>query len=495
MPRRSPSFPHGPPRRGAAAFALLAALGGCAAESGFEHRTVALPAAFSSGDAEAAPTVGAWWERFDDPTLDALVERALAGNPDLGQAAARIRQARARERIVVAGSAPSVEAAAQAGYTRISENAIPRIPGAGGEGGDGEPAFGLPGMDFTTFRAGFDASWEADLFGRRRDERAAAAARTEAAIWSARDAEVALAAEVGDAYLRYRLLQQRIALAERRLEMQRALVGFAEARARSGVATTIALRRREQAASDLAAAVADLDAQQSALLNGLAVLLGETPERLAVELEEPSPPPAAGFEVPPGLPSQLLLRRPDLREAERRLAAAVSDIGAARAALFPTIELTGLLQLVSTSLAELLTPGSLQIDGAARIAMPILDGGRRRATLDLRRAEAEEAAEAYRAQTIDALHDVENALVRLEADRRRQTLLAASEAAARDAAASLAVRFRNGLVPEMDAIEARQALVAAEEARLEAGAAAAADLVALYKALGGGWDDRENAND
>lgn len=475
------------------ALLLLALLGGCAVDAGFESQSPQIPSAFSSGGGGVA-AVDDWWRRFEDPILDGLITRAFAGNPDVLQAAARIHQARAQERIVRAGASPLVNASAQAGYTRISEHAIPPLPGSDGRPGE-EPGFGLPGSDFTTFRAGFDASWETDLFGGRRHEQMAAAARTGAALWSARDVQVTLAAEIGDAYLRYRALQQRLGLADRRIESRRELNALFGARLRSGLSTSTELRDGERQLAEAEAAREALAAERDALVHALAVLLGEPPLALTEELGGPGRLPGAGLQVPVGLPSELLLRRPDLRAAESRLAASVADIGAARAALFPSISLTGALHLVSTSLADLLAPGSLQIDAAARLSLPILDGGRRRATVVLRHAEAEESAEAYRGRVIDALRDVEDALSRLEADKRRQTLLAASEAAARDMLATAQVRHRNGLVPRMDAIEAQLALLAAEESRLLAQAAAAGDLVSLYKALGGGWDMEDDTDD
>jgi NodT family efflux transporter outer membrane factor (OMF) lipoprotein len=419
--------------------------------------------------------------------LNSLVARALAANPDLLQATSRIRQVRARQKMTRAAATPSIDGTLQAGYTRISEHAIPSLPGSEGQPGE-EPSFGLPGMDFTTFRAGFDASWEADLFGGQGAERAAAAERLDAALWSARDVQVTLAAEIGDTYLRYRAAQQRFAIAETLHASEREMLSFVEARARNGLEQSTAVRAQERQLAAAAAALESARLEQDLLLHALGVLIGDAPNALAEELAAPQPMPTAGLNIPVGLPSDLLLRRPDLRAAERQLAAATSDIGAARADLFPKITLTGALQLVSTSLATLLSPASLQANSAAGLSIPLLDGGRRRANLDLRRAQAEEAGQAYRGQVLVALRDVEDALTRLDANRQRQEFLAASERAAADAADTLDVRYRNGLVPFTEVIEARQKLLDAQNVSLDARAATAADVISLYKALGGGWD-------
>ena len=472
---------------------LAACLSACATAPQFEPRVPVLPATFSTGEAETAEATGAWWLRFEDPAMQELIARALSDSPGMAQAGARIRQARARERSVRAASAPSIEGAVQAGYTRISENAVPPIPGSD-DGSGNETGFGLPGMDFSTFRTGFDASWETDLFGGRDHEERAAAARTSSALWSARDTEVSLAAEVGDTYLRYRANQLRMGLVNRRMDTQRALVGLTAARVRSGLATRVALREQEKRLVEIDAARESLAAERALLLHALGVLVGEAPTSLAGLLADPVPIPAAAPTIPVGLPSQLLLRRPDLRAAELHLAASVSDIGAARAALFPRIGLTGAFHLVSTSLADLLLPGSLQVNAATRLSLPIFDGGRRRATVELRNAEAEEAAATYQGRILDALRDVEDALSRLEADRNRKSLLITAEAAARDTLAVAEARHRNGIVPRMEVLAAEQAVIAAEEARIQAEAETASDVVALYKALGGGWSFEENDN-
>jgi outer membrane protein TolC len=185
----------------------------------------------------------------------------------------------------------------------------------------------------------------------------------------------------------------------------------------------------------------------------------------------------------------LLRRRPDIRAAERRLAAATADIGVATADLYPKLSLTGALQLVSRSLATLLESDSLFANGAGRLSLPLIGGGKRQ-TVALRRTQANKALIAYEAVIIGALRDVEDALTRLQADRRKVAELGASVAAAEDAADTAQVRQRHGLVPMTGVPEARQSWLADRDALAQAEAAAAQDEVALYKALGGGWDER-----
>jgi NodT family efflux transporter outer membrane factor (OMF) lipoprotein len=477
-------------RTGAVAALLL--LGGCTAGPDYHAPAVAVPPAYGGAPSATASgaDLGQWWTAFGDPVLNALIERAQSGNLDLRQAAARVEEARAQERVVRSRGGPSLNAGGQAGYTRLSENALPAGLAnlGGGQSGGGSP-IGLPGEDFATFQAGFDASWEIDLFGGQRRANEAAAARAQAAEWSQRDAEVMLAAEVARTYLQFRTLKRRIDLADETLAAKRDALGFVGARTRHGLATTAEERRQQQDVERFAAQREDLLAQADADIHALGTLLGLAPTALDVELSgAPAGAPPA-LAVPAGLPSDLLRRRPDIRAAERRLAAATADIGVATADLYPKLSLTGALQLVSRSLASILESDSLFANGAARLSAPLL-GGTGRATVALRRTQANEALIAYEATIVTALRDVEDALSRLDADRRKVAALRASAAAAQDAADTAQVRQRHGLVPMTGVLEARQSWLADRDALAQAEAAAAQDEVALYKALGGGWDER-----
>lgn len=478
------------------AASLLLLLGGCVAGPDYRAPDARAPAAFGEpADAGPAADLAAWWTGFDDPTLSELVARARAANPEIRVAAARIRQARAQARIAGAARLPSLNASAQAAHTELSENAVPgELLGLGTPGQSPASALGIPGMAFETYQVGFDAAWELDLFGGQRRAVEAATARTLEAVWSARDAEVLAAAEVANTYLQYRALQRRIAIAEANLATQRDLLDFIRTRTRHGLVTSLDARRQEREVEQLAAVREDLIAQRDGRLHALGVLLGEPPMALATRLAAPAPAAAPPPEVPPGLPSELLLRRPDLRAAERRLAAAVADQGVATADLYPRISLTGAAQLISLSLASLLETDSLQLNAAGRASLPVFDAGRRRATVSLREAQAQEALITYDAQVLTALKEVEDALSRLDADRRRLAQLRAAAQAARDAADTTTVRYRHGLVPFLEVLEVRQSWLTAQDAVAQAEAAAAQDAVALYKALGGGWDERRVAS-
>ena len=470
------------------ALCLCLLLAGCTTVGpNYQQPAAPVPDRYLEADAARQGDLTTWWRGFGDPQLTLLVEQALRQNLDVELAAARIREARAGERVAGADGSPQVAAEASVTRQRISENAIPVPPGSGEGGGAG---FALPGTEFTTWRAGFDASWELDLFGRNRREREAAAARTGAAIWSRRDVEVTVAAEVAGAYLRLLTLRGQIANAEAELARQQRFEQLVRAQARGGLVTGQELEQRRSERSSAAAAIPGLKAQAKAEIHALGVLTGSTPDALANQLAAPAaalapllPP------VPPGLPSDLLRRRPDIRAAERELAAATADIGVATADLYPRISLTAAPALVSTALGSLLEWGSRGFSAGAALDWPIFDGGRRRANIEVRNALQEQAMIAYRKAVLTALQDVEDALGNVDGSRRKLAELEQARTNAARAEDIAQTRYRGGLVTLADVLQARQRRLSLEEQMIETRGAAARDTVALVKALGGGWQE------
>jgi NodT family efflux transporter outer membrane factor (OMF) lipoprotein len=455
----------------------------------YRQPETAVPAQYLEPNIPGEADLATWWKGFGDPQLSNLIERALAQNLDIELAAARIREARALERAAGANSSPQLGAEASVTRQRISENAIPAPPGSGAAPGGGG-GFGLPGSEFTTFRAGFDASWELDLFGRNVRQREAAAGRTGAAIWNRRDAEVTVAAEVAGAYLRLRTLQARITNAEAELARLDRFEQLVAARTRGGLVTGQDLEQQRSERSTAAAAIPALQAQAKAEIHALGVLVGSTPDTLANQLAapawtSPTPPP-----VPPGLPSDLLRRRPDIRAAERELAAATADIGVAVADLYPRISLTAAPALVSTALGSLLSWGSRSFTTGAAIDWPLFDGGRRRAQVEVRNARQEQAVIAYRKAVLAALQDVEDSLGRIDGDCRQLAQLEQAHANAARAEDIARTRYKGGLVTLSDVLLAQQRRLSLEEQMIETKGAMARDTVALAKALGGGWREQ-----
>lgn len=468
------------------ALLLALLLAGCTTVGpDYREPRMAVPANYLEPSASGVVQLDHWWRGFGDAQLSGLVEQALRQNLDLELATARIREARALERVAGADMSPQVAAEASVTRQRISENAIPTPPGSGAAGGAG---FALPGEEFTTWRAGFDASWELDLFGRNAREREAAAARTGAAIWNRRDVEVLIAAEAANAYLRLRTLQGRIANAEAELARQQRFEQLVAARARGGLVTGQDLEQQRSERSTAAAAIPALQAQAKAEIHALGVLTGSTPDSLANQLAAPAEL-AAAPPVPPGLPSDLLRRRPDIRAAERELAAATADIGVAVADLYPRISLTAAPALVSTALGSFLAWGSRSFSAGAGLDWPMLDGGRREANVEVRNARQEQAVIAYRRAVLTALQDVEDALGRVDGDRCQLAELEQAHVTAGRAEEIARTRYRGGLVTLSDVLVAQQRRLLLEEQVIETRGAQARDTVALVKALGGGWQE------
>jgi multidrug efflux system outer membrane protein len=466
------------------------ALASCAVGPNYAEPRMDVPPAYTEANSSAPVELSAWWNRFNDPQLTRLIERALAANLDIEMAAARVREARALERAAGAGTMPQVGAETSVTRQRISENAIPAPPGGGGGGGPGGGGFGLPGQEFTTWRAGFDASWELDLFGRTQRGIEAARARTGAAVWNRRDSEVLIAGEVARRYFNLRTARERYRNAESESARALRLERLAGARAAGGLANAEELRRLQAERSVAAAAVPTIRAEIDAETHALGVLVGAGPAAFTSGLDLPPTTAPEAIDIPPGLPSDLLRRRPDIRAAERQLAAATADTGVAVADLYPRISLTAAPALVSTALTSLLDWGSRSFSAAAAIDWPLFDGGRRRANVAAANARQEQALINYRKAVLTALQDVEDSLSRIEGDRGRLQQLEGGLIGARAVEHLADTRYRGGLVTFADVLTAQGRRLSLEEQVIKTKGALARDTVALVKALGGGWQEQ-----
>ncbi len=494
---------------------LLAA---CAVGPNYRPPAASAPVRFGeTPDADIgqpAPALSGWWHVYADAELDRLITLALADSPDVAIAATRIAQARAAERIARSGLFPQINAQAGANYLKFSKNAgfsslTSLFGGGGGAGGTTGVAGGgaggattggstgvgtgsgiaLPGDDIKTFSTGFDASWELDVFGGVQRQREGARARAEAAVFNARDAQLSLIAEVADAYFQLRMLQDRERIARAEVDREQRNLDIAQNTARAGlIAQGDFIRQRAELAS-AEAAVGPIVADGKAQMHAIAVLAGRTPDALIGELAVPRPQLAPPPLIPPGLPSDLLRRRPDVRAAERNLAAATADIGVAVADRFPRFNLTGAAQLISTSLSNLFTGNSIQLSGNAAATFPLLDFGKRAATVTERRAAADEAYQQYRSTVLHAFRDVEDALIRVRTGQDQQRALAAGLVDSRRAVSAVEARWRSGLTDFGDVLQARQAVNQGEDQLAQSEGQLRRSLLSLYKALGGGWED------
>ncbi|WP_010217579.1 efflux transporter outer membrane subunit [Sphingomonas sp. PAMC 26621] len=477
-------------------------LAGCTVGPNYTAPRLAVPPAFV--ERQPAPAPGAqvdparWWSAFGDPQLDSLVERALKDSPDIAIAASRVRQARLQEVAARTVGKPTVDATGNVTHIEFSKNAgLASIAQAfsggssGGAGGGtgGSSGFALPGSGITTFSAGFDASWELDLFGGGRRGVQAAGARVEAAEWTRRDAAVTLAAEVAQAYFALRLDQEQIAVIQGELVSQQRSLDIAGNIARVGLVPSIDVTRQRGSITSTQARLEPIRADVRVRIHALGILLGVEPETLDGELMRPGVPLIALPVVPAGLPSDLLRRRPDVRAAERQLAASTADIGVAVADLYPKFNLTGVAQLLSTSLATLFTGNSLQLTGTSAVQFPLLDWGRRKATIGIRKEDCEQAYLQYRTTVLGALRDVEDPLARLDAERARNAALQRSVADAQTTARSVEAQYRTGFVTQTSLLDAQVSVLTAREQLAASNAQLRQDTAALFKAIGGGWEE------
>jgi NodT family efflux transporter outer membrane factor (OMF) lipoprotein len=474
----------------------MLALAACTVGPNYTKPDLAVPATYAGP--QAAPPPGQaidparWWEAFNDPKLTELIDRALKDNPDMASAASRVRQARLGEIQARAQYKPVVNADANGTDVKFSKNAgFATLARAFSGGGSGGPPSGvaLPGDSIKTFAVGFDASWELDVFGGGRRGVEAALARTEAAEWNRRDAAVTLAAEVADAYFALRLDQEQIAVLDSEIERQSRALQIASNIAKVGLTPSIDVTRQNGNITATRARLEPLKADLDVRKHALGILVGQPPEALMAELSGPLPALVPTPAIPAGLPSDLLRRRPDIRAAERNLAASTADIGVAVADLYPKFSLTGMAQLISTSLGSLFAGDSLQLTGTGQATFPLLDWGKRKATVNVRKEQREQAYQDYRLTVLQALRDVEDPLSRIDAERRRNALLRQALADAdRTAAADLA-RYQAGLVAQDTVINTQVDVLRARENLADSDAQLRQLSVALFKAIGGGWSE------
>ncbi|AJP71747.1 efflux transporter outer membrane subunit [Sphingomonas hengshuiensis] len=417
-----------------------------------------------------------WWERFGDPQLSALVARAIAGTPDLAEAEARIAEARANRDAVLGGRRPTLQATGSATENVLSENGqlpISRFPGVARE--------------FPLFDLGFDASWEIDLWGRRTRQAQAATARVEAATFARRDVMLTLIGETVRSYLDLRLAQADGAIAEALAASDAELARLTRLRADAGEASQLELERAEGAARTSAAAIPDARARAAAAAYRIAALLGAPPEQVAPGLLVPAPLPASPDTILAGVRSDLLERRPDIRRAERELAAATADVGVATADLFPRFSLIGSVGQQARDIGDMTSSNSTRLQIGPSISWPIFSGGTVRAQIRSADARVDGAAARYEKAVIGALSDSEAAINRFVNARTAAT---EAEAALTRERAAFALADRRATAGEDDRLtlqRARQSLLAAERRDQQARAAKGQAAVALYKALGGGW--------
>ena len=422
------------------------------------------PAPYASSPTADAASLAAWWQGFNDPQLTALVTQALQNNTDIRTAQAALLQARALRDVSAAGLGPRVDTSASA----------QRSKSGGSQAGN-------------LFQAGFDASWEPDVFGGKRSALNASDADVLAATASLGNVQVSLAAETAVTYLQLRGLQAQRLIAQGSVAAQRETLQLTRWRAQAGLASSLDVEQGIAASEQTAAQIPSLDTGIAQAASSLAVLTGQSPGVLRSELATAAPVPQAAGDLALAFPAEALRQRPDVRAAEHRVKAALARVAQADAVRYPGFQITGSLGLRALTLGTLTGGASVANALLAGVSVPLFDGGAARAQVRAQQAALEQARLSYQATVLIALKDVEDALVSLQGNRERLARLQAAAEAAGNADLLARQRYASGLIDFRAVLETQRTLLSTQDSVESTRASLSADHVRLYKALGGGW--------
>jgi NodT family efflux transporter outer membrane factor (OMF) lipoprotein len=464
----------------AVAAVLALALTACAVGPNYQAPEVPAPDSWhTAAAANLAPerpdsaTLAHWWTVLEDPTLNQLIEEAVAGNKTVSQALARVTEARARRAITRSVFWPNVGASVSASKS------------------DSDGSFasdsGVITQSREVYDAGIDAGWELDLFGGQRRAFESSTAQLDATEADLRDVLVTLLGDVALSYVDVRTVQSRLTFAERNLEAQREVFDIAGWRTEAGLATVLDVEQAKSSYSQTRAALPQLESALEAAKNRLAVLTGRTPGSLASLLDERKPIPVTPADVVASVPAEVLRRRPDIRAAERRLAAQTAEVGVATAQLYPSLSLNGSIGVTASSTSDLLSNGLHANRYGVALNMPIFQAGALLQNVKAQHALVAGALASYEAIVLAAYEEVENALTAWANEQQRHTALIDAAASARIASDLALIQYNSGLVDFQTVLTADRQLISSEDALALSEGEIASNLIRLYKAFGGGW--------
>jgi NodT family efflux transporter outer membrane factor (OMF) lipoprotein len=486
-------------------------LGGCTVGPNFSPPHWANPVSWFSGQPTAAHAAASepveapinvdWWNLFHDRELTALERQVAANNFDVRTATVRLAEARAQLGIARAAEFPNITG--NASYTRekasnvgVFSNLSPSAQGAGtppgqsANGAFGNTAGGVTGVSvppFDIYQYGFDATWELDLWGQVRRSVESARASVEASADARRAALISDLAEVARDYINLRGTQEQLHIARDNVNTAAQGLKLTQERAAAGVTTDLDVANASAQLRTTAAQIPALQQQEHQLINALSFLLAKPPNALTAELATPRPVPPVPPRVPVGFPSELARRRPDIREAEAQLHAATADIGVAVAAFYPQVTLNGSFGFQSLEFGSLWSWNARNYALGPGVTIPIFEGGQLRETVVLRKAQQQEAAIAYERTVLQAWHDVDNALDAYRREQQRRDQLIDAVAQNQRALALAQSRYQEGVSNFLDVLTAETNLLNTEQQLATSTTNVSDNLVALYLALGGGW--------
>ena len=466
-------------------FVCLAVLAGCAVGPNYHPPQTSTPPQWTSqmagGETNGLADLAQWWKSFGDTNLDSLIATAIQSNLTLRVAEARVREARYQKQVISAGLWPSLSGSGSYTRNHYGAHAFPPLAG-----------FGIP-PDYNLYDANFDAAWELDVFGGTRRAVEAANAQIGAAEFGEHDAQVTLLAEVARNYISARAYQQRLAIAYDNIKVEQDVLDLTSNRFENGLGNDLDVQQAQALLDATGAQVPSLQTGFDQSVYSLSVLLGQPPGALMDEMSAKQEIPLTPPLVPVGLPSDLLQRRPDVQQAERQLAAATAQIGVAKADLFPKFSLTGLAGVQSVSAGTWFSYASRYWDAGPSVQWELFEAGSIVANIHVQNARQEEALNQYEQTVLVALQDVESALTAYAREQvRRESLLQSVQAdqQALDLATQL---YKSGLADFLRVLDSETSLYTAQDSLVQSDQTVSLDLVQLYKALGGGWQNETNS--
>jgi multidrug efflux system outer membrane protein len=418
-----------------------------------------------------------WWSVFGDPELTSLEERALKANLDLRKADAEIQQARANRDYYAANLFPSVTGTFSGTGTHI------------GSGGLSIGGVSLPGISTgpASYTAEIEASWEPDFFGGLRKNVASYEATTQAQRENLRNVMITLTADVAQDYLNVRSYQQQLKVTRQNLVKYRQTYDMTVAKRNSGLATDLDAQQALETVESTEATIPTLDTSLQQAYNAISVLLAEKPGSVDAELAEAKPIPVVPPEVAVGIPTDLIRRRPDIRQAERTYAAQWNQVGVAKANLYPTFTLTGTFMFTASKLLDVFDPSNLESSIAGSVSQTLINRRALKAQVRMQNAVLDQDEIAYESTVLGAIQDVENALKSFSAEQERRKSLAGAADAAENAAEMSRQLYAGGLKDFLTVLVSERTELSAQNSLVQSDANVATDLVQLYKVMGGGW--------
>ena len=432
------------------------------------------------------PLAEEWWLAFNDPILKQLVKDAIAANLDLKQAALRIKEARTQRWITLTAGLPSLSA--KSSVTKRFNNFQ-----TGGQPTASGSSFGAGNQVMNIFQMGFDAQWELDLFGGERRALEAADATIDSEIENSRQILVTLLGEVANNYIQLRNYQQLSLITQNNLKSQQDTVSLTKTRQQAGFISYLEVAQAQTEAANTEAFLPDYDTIVKQSLHSLSILLNKAPNALAPLLTQPQAIPQLHNPELSTLPSELLTRRPDIRLAERLIAKASANIGVATADLYPRVNLAAFIGLQNSKLTDF-TPVGKSWSAASSLSLPIFNWGKINANIKSKKIQHELAFLDYQKTVLSAFKEVEDALIAYKNEQTRHQTLTMAVNSSQLALEMANERYNKGLTMFLDVLQSQNSLYQTQRDLVDSQAKLAVDLVALYKALGGGWQNQLNTN-